>query len=112
MAPAWSLSGIWVTSALPDQNLSRNGPSKTGPTKASPPPDSSFASSYRRVAIMPAFPSFASAGSLRGNGVLQARGSRLTIPGVIGTGGLGKSKGLVGVERDPSHPVLLMVLVL
>lgn len=39
-SPAQSLSGIWATSALPDQNLSRTRPAKLCPTKSPPPPDS------------------------------------------------------------------------
>lgn len=39
-SPAQSLSGIWATSALPDQNLSRTCLAKICPTKSPPPPDS------------------------------------------------------------------------
>lgn len=39
---AWSLSGIWATSALPDQNLPKTWPTKIGPTKGPPLSDPSF----------------------------------------------------------------------
>lgn len=90
MAPAWSLSGSGVTSALPDQNLPKKLPLRHTSNQSEPSTGLLFRlitqESGDNARVFFSCLCWQSAG----DGVLQARRSRLTTPGVERTG---KEKG-------------------